>query len=73
MGRRVLAGGASGRYTRPMTWAVSVVALLAVLFLVSRRLPLSRWPLIIAVTLAVIVLVVAAESGGYWPASWRVR
>ena len=56
-----------------MTWVVSVVALLAVLFLVSRGLPATRWPVVIAATLATIVLVVAAERGGYWPASWRVR
>lgn len=56
-----------------MTWIVSVVALLAVLFLVGRGLPLSRWPAIIAATLAVILLVVLVERSGYWPASWRVR
>ena len=56
-----------------MTWIVSLVAALAVLFLVSRGLPLSRWPAIIAVTLAVIVLIVLAEQNGMWPASWRVR
>lgn len=56
-----------------MTWIVSLVALLAVLFLVGRGMPLSRWPVIIVVTLAVIVLVVAAEQNGWWPRSWQVR
>lgn len=56
-----------------MTWIASVAALLAVLFLVSRGLPASRWPLVIAATLAIVVLVVAAERTGYWPASWRTR
>ena len=56
-----------------MTWVVSIVALLAVLFLVGRGMPLSRWPVIIVATLAVIVLVVAAEQNGFWPSSWRVR
>jgi hypothetical protein len=56
-----------------MTWIVPLVALLAVLFLVGRGLPLSRWPVIIVATLAVIVLVVAAEQNGWWPRSWQVR
>lgn len=56
-----------------MTWIVSLVALLAVLFLVGRGMPFSRWPVIIAATLAVILLVVAAEQNGFWPQSWQVR
>jgi hypothetical protein len=56
-----------------MTWIVSLVALVAVLFLVGRGLPLGRWPVIIAATLAVVVLVVLAEQNGYWPKSWQVK
>ncbi|MDB5559580.1 MAG: hypothetical protein JWQ36_2514 [Enterovirga sp.] len=56
-----------------MVWIVSLAAMLAVLFLVGRGMPLSRWPVIIVATLAVIVLVVAAEQNGWWPSSWRVR
>jgi hypothetical protein len=56
-----------------MTWIVSLVALLAVLFLVGRGMPLSRWPVILAITLAVILLVVGAEQNGWWPSSWKVR
>jgi hypothetical protein len=56
-----------------MSWIVSIVALVAVLFLVGRGMPLSRWPAIIVATLAVIVLVVAAEQNGWWPSSWQVR
>lgn len=52
---------------------VSVVALLLVLFLVGRGLPGRRWPIIIAGTLAVIVLVVLAEQNGLWPRSWTIR
>lgn len=51
----------------------AAVALLAVLFLVGRRLPRQRWPLILLVTLAAIVLIVAAERYGFWPRGWRVR
>ena len=56
-----------------MTWVVALISLLTVLFLVGRGMPLSRWPVIIAATLAVILLVVAAEQNGYWPQSWKVR
>ena len=52
---------------------VAVVALLAVLFLVARGLPGSRWPVVIAGTLAVILLVVLAERSGYWPSGWTLR
>ena len=56
-----------------MTWVVSLVALLAVLFLVGRGMPLTRWPVIIAATLAVVLLIVALEQNGLWPRSWQVR
>jgi drug/metabolite transporter (DMT)-like permease len=52
---------------------VALVAMLAVLFLVGRRLPARRWPMILAVTLAVVVLVVLAEQNGLWPRSWTTR
>lgn len=51
----------------------AVVALLAVLFLVSRGLPGRRWPVILAATLAVVICVVLAERQGLWPAGWKVR
>lgn len=49
-----------------------IVALLALLFLMGRGLPARRWPLVIAATLAVIVLVVLAERSGVWPRTWSV-
>jgi hypothetical protein len=54
-----------------MEWFAPLVALLAVLFLVSRRLPGQNWPVIIAVTLAFIVAVLLLERSGLWPQSWR--
>ena len=56
-----------------MDKVVAVVAMLAVLFLVARGLPGRMWPVVLAGTLAVILLVVLAEQGGYWPKSWQVR
>lgn len=50
-----------------------VVSMLACLFLVSRSMPGRNWPLVIAGTLAVVLLVVLAEQNGYWPASWKLR
>ncbi|WP_375458401.1 hypothetical protein [uncultured Enterovirga sp.] len=52
---------------------VGVVALIAVLFLIGRGLPGRVWPVILAGTLAVILVVVLAEQNGWWPASWKVR
>jgi hypothetical protein len=52
---------------------VSLVAILLVLFLVGRGLPGRRWPIVIAATLAVVVLVVLTERSGLWPSGWSVR
>ena len=52
---------------------VIVVALLGALLIVARRMPGRLWPVVIAATLAVVVLVVLAEQNGYWPSSWKVR
>lgn len=50
-----------------------VVALIAVLFLISRSLPGGRWPVILAATLAVVLAVVLAEQSGWWPRNWKAR
>lgn len=52
---------------------MAVVMLGAVLLLVSRGLPATRWPVVIAGTLAFILFVVMAEQYGWWPAGWKVR
>ena len=52
---------------------VLVVSMLACLFLVSRGMPVRSWPVVIAATLAVILMVVLAEQNGYWPASWKIK
>lgn len=52
---------------------VSIVSMLACLFLVSRTMPGRNWPMIIAATLAVILIVVFLEQNGYWPSSWKVN
>lgn len=57
----------------PLEKIVIVVSMLGALFLVGRAMPGRRWPVVIAATLAVVLLVVLAEQNGYWPSSWRVR
>lgn len=52
---------------------IGIVALVGVLFLVSRGLPSRRWPVVIAGTLLVVLLVVLAERYGYWPRGWTTR
>jgi hypothetical protein len=56
-----------------MDKVVAIVAMLAVLFLISRGLPGRVWPVILAATLAVVLAVVLAEQYGLWPAGWTVR
>ena len=68
-----LAGRVRRDHVRGMSYVGPIVALLAVLFLVGRGMPARRWSAIIAVTLAVVVLVVLAERNGLWPQGWRVR
>lgn len=56
-----------------MDKVVIIVSMLACLFLVSRGMPGRNWPVVIAATLAVVLIVVLIEQNGYWPASWKVR
>ena len=56
-----------------MDKVVIIVSMLACLFLVSRGMPGRSWPVVIAATLAVVLLVVFAERNGYWPSGWKVR
>ena len=60
-------------YITAMDKVVGIVALVAVLFLVARGLP-SRYRLIaVAAGLGFAVLILAIESAGLWPQSWRTR
>ena len=53
-----------------MEW-LSLVSLLVVLFLIARGTSGSRMLVIVAVTLAVVTVVVFAERGGFWPDAFR--
>lgn len=52
---------------------VSAIALLGFAFLVARRFPGHRLLIVVAVTLALIVLIVGAEQAGLWPEAARLR
>ena len=46
---------------------------LTLIWLVGRGVPWNAKLLTLAVTLAVIVLIVLAERNGYWPEGWQRR
>ena len=56
-----------------MEWLGPLIALLAVLFLVGRRVPGQNWLVIMAITLAVIVAILWLERSGLWPQNRRTR
>ncbi|ACL61451.1 hypothetical protein [Methylobacterium nodulans] len=56
-----------------MTAVVSIVSLLLVMFLVSRGVPGRTMLVILAVTLAIVLLIVGAERSGMWPGELRTR
>jgi hypothetical protein len=56
-----------------MGWIVSLVALLAVLFLLAYRMPGQRILIIVAITLAVVVMIVGIERAGWWPEGLRTQ
>jgi hypothetical protein len=56
-----------------MEWFAPLIGLLAVLFLVGRRLPGQAWLVTIAVALALVVIVLWLERSGLWPQNWRTR
>ncbi len=54
-----------------MEMLVPLMIGLALIWLIGRGVPWNAKLMTIVVTLAVIVLIVAIERGGYWPAEWR--
>jgi hypothetical protein len=55
-----------------MEW-LSLVSLLLVLVLVARGTPGRQFLVIVAVTLAVVVVILFSERAGLWPEAWRQR
>lgn len=50
---------------------VPLIAGLALLWLIGRGVPWNAKLMTIAVTLAIIILIVMLERGGYWPEAFR--
>lgn len=44
---------------------------LTLIWLIGRGVPWNAKLMTVVVTLAVIVLIVALERGGYWPQAWQ--
>jgi hypothetical protein len=56
-----------------MEMIVPLVIGLTLIWLVGRGTPWNAKLTTIAITLAVVVLIVTLERGGYWPEGWRRR
>jgi len=52
---------------------IPLIAGLALLWLIGRGVPWNAKLTTIVVTLAIILLIVALERGGYWPEAFRRR
>lgn len=50
---------------------VSVLICVSLIWLIGRRVPWNAKLLTLAATLAVIVLIVLLDRGGYWPDAFR--
>ncbi|CAH1650051.1 conserved hypothetical protein [Hyphomicrobiales bacterium] len=50
---------------------VPLIIGLSLIWLIGRGAPWNAKLLTIAVTLAIVILIVALERGGYWPEAWR--
>ena len=50
---------------------VPLIAGLALLWLIGRGVPWNAKLMTIVVTLAIIILIVLLERGGYWPEAFR--
>jgi hypothetical protein len=54
-----------------MEIVVPLLVGLTLIWLIGRGVPWNNKLLTLAIALAVIVLIVLLERGGYWPEAWR--
>lgn len=59
------------RYTADMEIVVPLIIGLSLIWLIGRGVPWNAKLMTLVVTLAIIVVIVALERGGYWPAALR--
>ncbi len=61
----------AGRYSPRMEILAPLIVGLALIWLIGRGVPWNAKLVTLAITLAVIVLIVALERGDYWPSALR--
>ncbi|CAM5196297.1 putative protein OS=Bosea thiooxidans OX=53254 GN=SAMN05660750_03734 PE=4 SV=1 [Bosea thiooxidans] len=54
-----------------MEIVVPLIIGLSLIWLIGRGVPWNAKLMTIMVTLAIVILIVALERGGYWPEGWR--
>lgn len=54
-----------------MEMLVPLLIGLALIWLVGRGVPWNNKLMTLVITLAIIVLIIALERGGYWPEAWH--
>ncbi|WP_336814507.1 hypothetical protein [Bosea sp. MMO-172] len=54
-----------------MEIVIPLIVGLSLIWLIGRGVPWNAKLMTLVVTLAIIVLIVLVERGGYWPESWR--
>lgn len=63
--------GRCAGYDRAMEIVVPLIIGLSLIWLIGRGVPWNAKLMTIAVTLAIVILIVALDRGGYWPEAWR--
>jgi hypothetical protein len=54
-----------------MEIVVPLIIGLSLIWLIGRGVPWNAKLMTIVVTLAIVILIVALDRGGYWPEDWR--
>ena len=63
--------GRRSGYDHRMEIVIPLIIGLSLIWLIGRSVPWNAKLMTILVTLAIIVIIVLIESGGYWPESWH--
>ncbi len=58
-------------YDHTMEIVVPLIIGLSLIWLIGRGVPWNAKLMTIVVTLAIVILIVALDRGGYWPEDWR--
>lgn len=69
--RRRLQPSRRAGYDRQMEIVIPLIIGLSLIWLIGRGVPWNAKLMTLVVTLAIVLLIVLLERGGYWPESWR--